>query len=431
VKASQIQRVRLAIRGAVQGVGFRPFIFRLADEMGLKGWVINNAQGVFIEAEGESESLQGFLLRIDSEKPAISFIQSLEHRYLDPVGFEKFEIRESADGEKSALIMPDIVACPECLREVFDSANRRFRYPFTNCTNCGPRFSIIEALPYDRPRTSMRIFEMCEQCAEEYHNPRDRRFHAQPNACPVCGPHLELSDAGGAVLEKHDEALIRAARAIAEGSIVAVKGLGGFHLMVDARNDEAVRRLRQRKRREKKPFALMFPSLELAAEFAEIGPLEERLLRSPESPIVLLRRTCQRLADSIAPGNPWLGVMLPYTPLHHLLMRELGGPIVATSGNVSDEPICTDEHEAPSRLAGIADFFLVHNRPIVRHVDDSVVRLMAGRELVLRRARGFAPFAGNASRRCSRPDRCWRSPEERNRSVGGQSGLYQPARRRP
>jgi hydrogenase maturation protein HypF len=383
----------VAIRGAVQGVGFRPFIFRLADEMGLKGWVTNNSQGVFIEAEGEARLLRDFLLRIEREKPAISFIQSFEHSFLDPVGFDMFEIRESTGGEKSALIMPDIATCPECLQEVFDSTNRRFLYPFTNCTNCGPRFSIIDALPYDRARTSMRKFEMCGECAEEYQDPRNRRFHAQPNACPVCGPHLELWDQQGKVLEKLHPAVIRAAEAIAEGYVVAVKGLGGFHLMVDAWNEDAVLRLRRRKRREEKPFALMFPSFDLLAKFTEVGPFEERLLRSPESPIVLLRRThSAQLSELVAPGNPWLGAMLPYTPLHHLLMREVAGPIVATSGNVSDEPICTDEQEALSRLAGIADVFLVHNRPIVRHVDDSVVRLMAGRELVLRRARGFAPL---------------------------------------
>jgi len=381
------------IRGAVQGVGFRPFIYRLAEEMNLKGWVINNTQGVFIEAEATPEVLQQFLLRIEREKPAISFIQSFEHSFVDPVPYENFEIRESTDGAKTALILPDIATCDECQREIFDPANRRYRYPFTNCTNCGPRFTIIEALPYDRPRTSMRIFEMCPECSGEYHNPRDRRFHAQPNACPKCGPHLELWDVNGAIAAHGDDALLRTADAIRSGQTVAVKGLGGFHLMVDASNEVAVQRLRQRKRREEKPFALMFPSLREIIEHAVVDPMEERLLRSPEAPIVLLRRGARDdLAPSIAPGNPYLGVMLPYTPLHHLLMQELGMPVVATSGNVSDEPICIHEQEAILRLRGIADLFLVHNRPIVRHVDDSVVRVMAGRELVLRRARGFAPL---------------------------------------
>jgi len=393
VASSQLQRVRIVIRGAVQGVGFRPFIYRLAEELNLKGWVLNNTQGVFVEAEATADVLQQFLLRIEREKPAISFIQSFEHNFVDPVPYDKFEIRESTDGAKTALILPDIATCSECQREIFDPTNRRYRYPFTNCTNCGPRFTIVEALPYDRPRTSMRIFKMCPECSAEYHNPRDRRFHAQPNACPKCGPHLELWDETGAVASSGDEALQRTAAAIKAGMIVAVKGLGGFHLMVDASNEAAVVRLRQRKRREGKPFALMFPSLQEIVEHAIVNPMEERLLRSPEAPIVLLRRGIRDdLAASIAPGNPYLGVMLPYTPLHHLLMRELRMPVVATSGNVSDEPICIHEQEAILRLQGIADLFLVHNRPIVRHVDDSVVRVMAGRELVLRRARGFAPL---------------------------------------
>ena len=391
--AKQIERVRVVIRGAVQGVGFRPFIYRLAEEMGLKGWVINNTQGVFVEAEAETEVLRRFLLRIEGEKPAISFIQSLEHTYLDPVFYDKFEIRESSDGAKTALILPDIATCSDCRREIFDPQNRRYRYPFTNCTNCGPRFTIVEGLPYDRARTSMRIFEMCPECWEEYHNPRDRRFYAQPNACPKCGPQLELWDEKGEVLADSDESLHRTASAIREGLIVGVKGLGGFHLMADAANESAVQRLRQRKRREEKPFALMFPSLQDVTRHAIVDAMEERLLCSPEAPIVLLRRNdSDELAKSIAPRNPYLGAMLPYTPLHHLLMCELGIPVVATSGNISDEPICTHEQEAVLRLQGIADFFLVHNRPIVRHVDDSVARVMAGRELVLRRARGFAPL---------------------------------------
>ncbi|MDW8320572.1 MAG: carbamoyltransferase HypF [Armatimonadota bacterium] len=336
--------------------------------------------------------LQQFVQRI--EKPPRAFIQSMEQSLLEPVGYTAFEIRHSEEsGEKSALILPDIATCPDCLRELFDPADRRYLYPFTNCTNCGPRYSIIEALPYDRPNTTMKAFTMCPRCREEYENPLDRRFHAQPNACPECGPHLELWDERGIRLAQHHEALLRTAEAIREGRIVAVKGLGGFHLMVDARNDAAVRLLRERKRREEKPFALMYPSLEMVKAHCEVNATEERVLRSPESPIVLLRRKeAKAIAPSVAPNNPYLGVMLPYTPLHHLLMRELGFPIVATSGNLSDEPICTDEYEALHRLAGIADQFLIHNRPIARHVDDSVVRVLLGRELVLRRARGYAPL---------------------------------------
>jgi hydrogenase maturation protein HypF len=305
-------------------------------------------------------------------------------------------------------VLPDIATCPDCLREIFDPKNRRHRYPFTNCTNCGPRFSIIESLPYDRANTSMKAFTMCPQCRAEYDDPRDRRFHAQPNACPVCGPRLELWQSSRVCEnaesprshERGYDALLAAAKAIREGKIVAVKGLGGFHLMADARNDKAVQLLRERKHREEKPFALMFPSLESIKAECEVSPLEERLLRSPEAPIVLLRRLRQsqisnlksQIAEGAAPGNPYLGAMLPYTPLHHLLMAELGFPVVATSGNLSDEPICTDEREAFERLHGIADVFLVHNRPIVRHVDDSIMRVMLDREIVLRRARGFAPL---------------------------------------
>ena len=415
---SRCARLKLTVRGAVQGVGFRPFVFRLATGLGLAGWVNNSPQGVFIEAEGPRAELEKFLLQLEIKKPPRSFIQSLEASWLDPVGYPGFEIRPSeTGGTKTALVLPDIATCPDCLREIFDPKNRRHLYPFTNCTNCGPRFSIIESLPYDRANTSMKGFTMCPQCRAEYDEPHDRRFHAQPNACPVCGPHLELWE-GSRVCENAESprshergygALLAAAHAIGRGQIVAVKGLGGFHLMADARNDKTVQLLRERKQREEKPFALMFPLLESIKAECEVSPLEERLLRSPESPIVLLRRlpsairhplarrreaetALSSLSRHIAPGNPCLGAMLPYTPLHHLLLAELGFPIVATSGNLSDEPICTDEHEALERLRDIADVFLVHNRPIIRHVDDSIVRVMLDRELVLRRARGYAPL---------------------------------------
>ena len=409
-EAGQIRRMHIVVRGAVQGVGFRPFVYRLATEMSLPGWVINSAQGVFVEVEGSDAELRTFLERLEQEKPSVSFIQSLEHTFLDAVGFRGFEIRQSEGGAKTALILPDLASCPDCVREIHDPGNRRYRYAFTNCTNCGPRFTIIESLPYDRPRTTMKRFEMCPECSHEYHDPLDRRFHAQPNACPVCGPQLALWDGAGAILAERDEALQAASAAIRRGEIVALKGIGGFHLMVDARNEDAVRRLRERKRREEKPLALMYPSYERILADCEVSPVEARLVRSPECPIVLLRRRisspdsseCDRrglsgsqptpLADSLAPRNPNLGVMLPYSPLHHLLLRDLGFPVVATSGNLSDEPICIDEREALERLSEIADVFLVHNRPILRHVDDSIVREIGGRELVLRRARGFAPL---------------------------------------
>ncbi len=404
-------RLRLVVRGAVQGVGFRPFVYRLANELGLPGWVNNSAQGVSIEVEGERSELEQFLLRLEADKPPRSCIQSCEATWLDPVGYDGFEIRESElAGNKTALVLPDIATCPDCRREIFDPTNRRFGYPFTNCTNCGPRFSIIEALPYDRRHTSMKSFRMCPACQAEYDDPNDRRFHAQPNACPVCGPQLELwpgnaecaprtSDGPPRRLACGHDALLAAVHVIRCGQIVAVKGIGGFHLLVDARNESAVRCLRERKQREEKPLALMFPSLESVKQVCEVSQLEERLLLSPEAPIVLLRRLPSSilyppssLCGNVALSNPNFGVMLPSNPLHHLLMAELGFPVVATSGNFSDEPICTDELEALERLRGIADVLLVHNRPIVRHVDDSIVRVMLDREMVLRRARGYAPL---------------------------------------
>lgn len=425
------ERVKLAIRGAVQGVGFRPFVYRLATELGLTGHVANTAHGVCIEAEGTRCALETFLARLPAEKPARSFVQSCEVTWLDATGAKEFVIRPSVGGgSKSAVVLPDVATCPDCRREVFDPRNRRYRYPFTNCTNCGPRFSILEALPYDRANTSMKGFTMCPDCQAEYDNPLDRRFHAQPNACPVCGPRLEFwspatatpttlrregpNPASGVTCPRDDDALRAAAEAIRRGQIVALKGLGGFQLLVDARQEDAVRRLRERKRREEKPFAVMFPTLASVQTVCEVSPLEAQLLTSPEAPIVLLRRRTQgsRLgaqipatshdppdqvelmapATAVAPGNPNLGVMLPYTPLHHLLLAALGFPVVATSGNLSDEPICTDEFEALERLSGVADVFLVHNRPIVRPMDDSVVRVLLGRTMVLRRARGYAPL---------------------------------------
>ena len=408
----EIKRLRITLHGAVQGVGFRPFVYRLAHELRLAGWVLNSAQGLQIEVEGEQQQLGIFLERVQSERPSRSFIQSAEHSFLDPTGFESFSIRTSEEGgEKTTLLLPDAAVCPDCLHEVFDPADRRYLYPFTNCTNCGPRFTIIESVPYDRPNTTMKGFPMCPQCQEEYEDPQDRRFHAQPNACPVCGPHVEFWDEHGTPGEKHRPAMLMAAEAIRAGRIVAVKGIGGFHLMVDARNESAVRRLRERKHREEKPLALMVPALQDAERLCEVSKLEKQLLCSPEAPIVLLhRRDWQTelkdlqntdfkhpdrlsiVAPSVAPNNPYLGLMLPAMPLHHILMHDLGFPVVATSGNRSDEPICTDEREAVERLSGIADAFLVHNRPIVRHVDDSIVRVMMGREMVLRRARGYAPL---------------------------------------
>lgn len=393
---SELSRLRIHIGGAVQGVGFRPFLFRLATELNLAGWVRNTSQGVTVEVEGNTEQVQQFLLRIEPEKPPLSFLQSLESSYLEVTGMKEFVILESETAdEKSALVLPDVATCQDCLREIFDPNNRRYFYPFTNCTNCGPRFSIIEALPYDRPNTSMKHFAMCKLCLEEYENPRDRRFHAQPNACPCCGPRPELWNSGGERVSSNRRALVDAAQAIRNGSIVAVKGIGGFHLMTLAGSNDAVCRLRELKHREEKPFALMFPSMSAVKMACEVSAVEERLLRSPAAPIVLLRslpEASRSIAPSVAPNNPCLGVMLPCAPLQHLLLSETGCPVIATSGNLSDEPICIDDQEALKRLGGIADLFLTHDRKIVRHVDDSIVRVMAGRETILRRARGFAPL---------------------------------------
>jgi hydrogenase maturation protein HypF len=405
--APAVTRLRLSIHGVVQGVGFRPFVFRLAHDLGLAGWVNNSPQGVCLEVEGPRAHLDDFRSRLQAGPPPHSSIHGLEATWLDAAGFERFEIRASnVGGATTTLVLPDLATCPDCRREIFDPSNRRHRYPFSNCTHCGPRFTIIEALPYDRAATSMRSFVMCPACQAEYDDPADRRFHAQPNACPDCGPRLELwpavsSPAPGEAprnLAQGHDALLLSAHVLRCGQILAVKGLGGFHLFVDARNDAAVRRLRERKLREEKPFALLFPSLESVRQACEVSELEARLLCSPEAPIVLLRRLGTRnseLGTSVAPGNPNLGVMLPSNPLHHLLLAELGFPVVATSGNRSDEPLCTDEFEALDRLNGVADLFLVHNRPIVRYVDDSIVRVMQGREMVLRRARGFAPLPIN------------------------------------
>lgn len=376
-------------------MGFRPFVYRLAEQHGLHGWVCNTPQGVIIDAEGAPDVVARLPQEIQDRRPALAHIHSLEVSQLSPVGCNGFEIRESDHrGPASALIMPDLATCPDCLREIFDPTDRRFRYAFTNCTNCGPRFTIISALPYDRPNTSMRSFRQCPECQREYDDPRDRRFHAQPNACPACGPRMQLWDDAGRPMLVEWSALERTAELVLQGKIVAVKSVGGFHLVCDAVNEEAVRMLRFRKHREEKPFALLMPSLEAAQRFAQISDDEAQLLQSTAAPIVLVARTpASRVFDQAVPvANPFLGLMLPSNPLQHLLMHLIDRPVVATSGNLTDEPICIDEREALQRLHGIADAFLVHNRPILRHADDSIVRMLIGRQQVLRRARGFAPL---------------------------------------
>lgn len=404
-------RRALHIRGAVQGVGYRPFVYRLATELGLTGWVLNAAQGLFVEVEGTPEGVDSFCRLLQLEAPPRAMVHGLEIAELPVAGYTNFAIRHSNDdGAKTTVVLPDIATCPDCRREIFDPANRRFGYPFTNCTNCGPRYSIIRRLPYDRPHTAMADFALCPACQAEYDNPLDRRFHAQPNACPVCGPQLAFWDNRGHALATRNDPLDAAGAAIRQGLVVAMKGLGGFHLLVDARNSAAVERLRRRKQRPTKPFAVMFPSLAQAQAHCLLSPAEVDLLLSPAAPIVLVRRrstpaqTAQPICSAVAPGNPTLGVFLPYTPLHHLLLARLNFPLVATSGNLSDEPICIDNDEALERLAGIADYFLVHNRPIERPVDDSVVRVLAGETQILRRSRGYAPLP------IARPDRWTDSP---------------------
>ena len=379
-----LQRLRVSLVGAVQGVGFRPFVYRLAVELQLRGWVLNSSAGLVVEVEGPRESLDVFQERLERDKPAAALVLAREASWLEPVGLAGFEIRKSDDeAQKTAGLVPDLATCPACLAELRDSANRRFGYPFTNCTACGPRYTIVLDIPYDRPNTTMQSFRMCPECQREYTNPEDRRFHAQPNACPLCGPRLWVEGGAGA----------SACQALRAGQIVALKGIGGFQLLVDARNEDAVARLRLRKHREEKPFALLVPSLEVVRQIAHVSQAEEALLRSPAAPIVLLRpRAGAGIAPNVARSSPYLGCMLPYSPLHHLLMDECGFPVVATSGNRSDEPIAIDNLEATERLGEIADLFVMHDRPVARPCDDSVVRVARGRESVLRRARGYAPL---------------------------------------
>lgn len=395
------QRWRVVVTGTVQGVGFRPFVYRLAERYGLTGWVTNAPRGVVIEVEGQSETLDAFVAALRSEPPPGARVVDVSAEALPPPprGGSAFEIRASeARGARTVHLPADLVTCERCLQELLDPSDRRYRYPFTNCTDCGPRYSIIESLPYDRERTTMRRFAMCQACREEYANPASRRFHAEPNACPQCGPRLALWDAQGTETATGAAALDECAAMLRAGRAVALKGLGGFQLLVDAGNEEAVQRLRERKARPDKPLAVMYPSLADAEAACAVEPPERDLLIAPERPIVLLRHRAGAVAANVAPGNPWLGVMLPYTPLHHLLLAQLCRPVVATSGNRAGEPIAIDETEAVARLRGIADAFLVHDRPIVRPVDDSVVRVVAGQPLVLRRARGYSPSIAGLSR---------------------------------
>ncbi len=386
-----MQRIRMIIQGAVQGVGFRPFVYRLAGELNLTGTVANTGGGVITEVQGPRAAVSTFIRRVVSEAPPVSHITSSSMEDRPPRPTEKgFVILHSDDSqEKTVTILPDISTCPYCLREIFAPRDRRHGYAFTNCTNCGPRFSIINDLPYDRPNTEMRAFTQCPRCEAEYGDPADRRFHAQPNACGLCGPRLRFSREG---VEDDQDPLAGAVLLLAEGGILALKGIGGYQLLCDARSEPAVQELRRRKQREEKPLAVMFPSLDLAKKHCHMNAAEEALLQSPAAPIVLLRREAGDLAPAVAPGNPDLGVMLPYSPLHHLLMARLDFPVVCTSGNQHDEPIAFREDDARRRLAPLADAFLTHDRPIARHLDDSVARVTSRGEQYFRRARGYAPL---------------------------------------
>jgi len=415
IEASQLARI--SVRGIVQGVGFRPFVYGLAAKHSLKGWVCNTSEDVKIEVEGEAEPIEQFYSQLKTKAPPLARIEGIAISYHPPMGYETFEIRDSvADEGKYQLISPDIATCQACLSELLDPADRRYRYPFTNCTNCGPRFTIIEDMPYDRPKTTMSYFRMCPQCQAEYGNPLDRRFHAQPNACPECGPQVELVDSQGnpviargeapkqtqdeiprlrseQALQSHSDPIASASQLLREGKVLAIKGLGGFLLACDATNETAVKELRQRKRRSSKPFAIMVADMDEARRHCYVSPEEEKLLTSPQSPIVLMRwKEKSSVSREAAPNLEYLGVMLPYTPLHHILLRDTGLPLVMTSGNISEEPIAKDNDEALRRLAGIADYFLVHDRDIYSRYDDSVTVVERGESQVVRRARSYAPY---------------------------------------
>jgi hydrogenase maturation protein HypF len=386
-------RVQASIQGIVQGVGLRPFVFQQAKARNLTGYVTNSSQGVELEVEGETGVIEDFLQTLRNDPPPLARITDFHVKALPLTHDPEFIISPSIVREKrSALISPDTAPCADCLKELRDPSDRRFQYPFINCTNCGPRYTIITDIPYDRPKTTMAVFTMCAECSQEYHSPLNRRFHAQPNACQQCGPRTFLHDAQGHFLD-FPEPIRETARLLKEGWVVAIKGLGGFHLAADGTQEEAVRRLRTRKHREEKPLALMSRDLEGIAAYAWVGEEEKELLLSKERPIVLLSKKFPNpIAPSVAPGNQYFGVMLPYTPLHHLLLDQGFPALVMTSGNLSEEPICLENDEAFSRLAGIADYFLVHNREIYLRSDDSIVQRVSGRTRQMRRSRGFVPI---------------------------------------
>ena len=383
-------RLQVEIEGIVQGVGFRPFVFRLAGRHGIRGWVRNVSGCVLLEAEGTQADLSAFLRDIENEAPPLASITVIRKTEISPTAEKGFLILPSAPGEKGIQIAPDSDVCPDCLRELFDPKDRRYRYPFINCTNCGPRYSIITGIPYDRPFTTMAGFTMCAACRAEYTDPANRRFHAQPNACPACGPSLMLAEPDGRELE--GDAVARAVSFLKDGKILAIKGTGGFHLAVDACNDAAIRELRRRKQRDEKPLALMAPTIEEIERHVHVNNLQKRLLMGPERPIIILaKRAGSPLSPLVAPANGYLGMMLPATPLHHLLLQDYSTPLVMTSGNLSDEPIAFRDEDAFRRLGEVADYFLTHDREIHTFSDDSVIRVFQGSPLFIRRSRGYVP----------------------------------------
>jgi hydrogenase maturation protein HypF len=400
-----MERRAIVIRGIVQGVGFRPFAYNLAARLSLSGFVRNQTGSVLIEVEGETPALERFLAELADQPPPLARIEDLSWERCRLRGDRRFHIETSAaDKADSIFISPDVGICDACLAEMFDLADRRYCYPFLNCTNCGPRLTIILGAPYDRSRTTMASFPMCPACRQEYEDPANRRFHAQPTACAACGPRLQLHDASGQRIET-DDPVVLFVNALRAGRIGALKGLGGYHLACAADRPETVAELRRRKQRDEKPFAVMLRDIEEVAAHCELQPAERGLLLSPRRPIVLLRKRCScELAAELAPGNPWLGVMLPYTPLHHLVLQAADGmPLVMTSGNRSDEPIAYQDDDALERLHGIADLFLTHNRPIHVRCDDSVTRIVDGQELPVRRSRGYAPQPIALPMACSHP----------------------------
>lgn len=397
-------RVHITIKGIVQGVGFRPFIYNLANHHSLSGYVLNNTRGVDIEIEGKIKNIKLFLKDLRVKSPPLAVIEEVNWQEFPPAGYKKFEIKSSHREKESFLpLSPDIGTCDACLKELFNPKDRRYRYPFINCTNCGPRFTIIKDIPYDRGCTTMSKFKMCTDCEAEYHDPSHRRFHAQPNACRVCGPRVQLYGSKDKKIEVRDP-LSSAAELIKKGNILAVKGMGGYHLACDATDSRIVGKLRERKNRVDKPFALMMLNIQQVKKFCKVNYEEESLLLSPRRPIVLLRREDEStFLQGVAPKNRYLGVMLPYTPLHYLLLEKVGIPLVMTSGNISEEPIAYKDEDAFNRLGKIADFFLVHNREIQIRVDDSVSRIAVGKPMIIRRSRGYAPQpikVGFETKRC-------------------------------